>query len=128
MVLLTGANGLNHPVDGLGVVGAGEKQVARFGRRHGNVDDPDLRHLAHQDHVRILAPAAASLVEGQGIGTDLPLIDQAILVAVNELEAILDGNDVTGLRVVEEIDHGRQSGQLCRFHGHGHRAGPCSAA
>ena len=49
-----------------------------------------------------------------GVGADLALVDDALLVAVEELDRVLDGHDVLFARLVDRVDHGRQRGGLAR--------------
>ena len=52
--------------------------------------------------------------EGLRVGADLALVDDALLVAVEELDRVLDGHDVLLARLVDRVDHGRQRGGLAR--------------
>ena len=78
----------------------GEDQVAGLGGVQGGLDRLEVAHLADQDDVRILAQGA---FQGDwkpiGIGADLALVDDALLVAVQELDRILDGDDMQVLRL-----------------------------
>src|SRR6267142_519234 len=75
----------------------------------------EITHLAHQDHVRILAQRASKGVgEGQGMRPDLALVDEAFLRLVHELDGILDGEDVAVLGLVLVVDHRRKRGRLAR--------------
>jgi hypothetical protein len=50
------------------------------------------------------------------VRTDLTLMNEALLVWMDELDRILDGDDVQAARVVDQIDDRRQRG---RFSGAG---------
>ena len=54
-----------------------------------------------------------------GVEADLALGDDALLVRVDELDRILDGDDVAGGGLVAVVDHGRQGGRLARAGGAG---------
>jgi hypothetical protein len=53
------------------------------------------------------------------VRTDLALVDQTLLVGVDELDGVLDGDDVIGPGVVDVVDHRRQRGGLTRAGGSG---------
>ena len=52
--------------------------------------------------------------EGLRVGADLALVDDALLVAVEELDRVLDRHDVLLARLVDLVDHRRQRGRLAR--------------
>ena len=82
-----------------GVVGVqrGKHQVAGLGRGDGRGDGLQVAHLADQDDVRVLAQGGPQGVgETRGVGADLALVDDALLVLVEELDRVLDGDDVAG--------------------------------
>ena len=84
--------------DGLGRVDGvhgAEHQVARVGGRQRDLHRLGVADLADEDHVRILAQDVPQrLGVAAGVGADLALADDAPLVAVQELDRILDGDDV----------------------------------
>ena len=53
--------------------------------------------------------ASAKLV---GVGADLALVDDALLVPVHELDRVLDRDDVVGARAVDLVDHRRERRRL----------------
>jgi len=57
---------------------------------------------------------AESFREADRVDPDLALVDDAPLVAVHELDGILDREDVLGARAVDLVDHG---GERRRFAG-----------
>ena len=72
-----------------------EDEVAGLGRGHRGRDRLEVAHLADEDHVRVLAQRAAqALGERRRVDADLALVDDAALVAVQELDRILDREDV----------------------------------
>ena len=50
--------------------------------------------------------------EADGVGPDLALVDDAALVAVEELDRVLDGHDVVVARAVDLVDHGCERRRL----------------
>src|SRR5437870_13246346 len=65
----------------------------------------EVAHLADEDHVGVLAESGTQgLAEARGIWTDLALVDDAALVAVQELDRVLDREDVLGAVPVDLID------------------------
>ncbi len=92
-----------------------EHQVTGFGAGERQADRLQIAHLAHQDHVRVLAQRAAQRVrERQGVRADLALVDQALLRLVHELDRVLDGEDVAVLVLVDLVHHRRQRGRFAR--------------
>src|SRR5437867_8183393 len=53
--------------------------------------------------------------------TDLPLVNEALLVRMNEFDGVLDGDDVKAARFVDEIDDGRQGRRFPRTRRSGHQ-------
>jgi hypothetical protein len=81
-------------------------QVAGLGRRDGRLDRLEVAHLAHEDHVRVLAERGAECVgEALGVDADLALVDDRATIADQELDGILDRHDVTGPVAVDVVDH-----------------------
>ena len=100
-----------------GVLGVkrGEDEVAGLGRRERGRDRLQVAHLAEEDHVGVLAERAAErLGEADRIRADLPLVHDAALVAVQELDRVLDRHDVVLPRAVDQVDHRRERGRLSR--------------
>ena len=58
----------------------------------------------------VLLNAGRRIANGQGearrVGVQLPLVDRPLLVRVEELDRILDGEDVLGTRLVDQVDDG----------------------
>ena len=83
----------------LGVQG-GEHQVAGLRRGDRGADRLEVAHLADEDHVRVLAQRGLQRVgEAGGVGAELALVDDALLVLVQELDRILDRHDVLFARL-----------------------------
>ena len=82
-----------------------EDEVAGLGRGERGRDRLEVAHLADEDHVRVLAQRGAQrLAEARRVGADLALVDDALLVAVHELDRVLDREDVLGARAVDLVD------------------------
>ena len=65
-----------------------------------------VAQLADYDHVRVLAEHAPKrLGERGGVETDLALVDDRAIVAVEDLDRVLDRDDVLTTRPVEVPDH-----------------------
>ena len=128
LLLLVGREDRDDPVHRLGgvqgVQGA-EHQVARLRGGEGRLDGLVVAHLTHEDHVRVL-PEGAAQGAGEALGVHLhfPLVHQALLVAVEELDGILHRHDVLRPGAVDVVDHGGQAGGLSRPGGPGHQDQP----
>ncbi len=118
LLLLGGGKDVDDAVDRLRRVlrvQGGEDEVAGLRRRQGGVDRLEVAHLADEDHVGVLAQGGLQAgAEGRGVGADLALVDDALLMAVEELDRVLDGHDVLFARLVDLVDDGRQRGRLAR--------------
>ena len=92
-----------------------EHQVAGLGRGQRDLDRLAIAHLADEDHLRRLAQRGAQRQrEARRVGVQLALVNRALLVRVQELDRILDGEDVLGARLVDQIDDGGERGRLAR--------------
>ena len=90
-----------------------EDQMAglRSGQRGG--DRLEVAHLADEDHVGVLAKRGPQrFAEARGVRADLALVDDAALVAVQELDRILDREDVLGAVPVDLVDDRRERRRL----------------
>ena len=105
---------VDHAVDRLGGVlrvQRGEHQVPGLGRRQRRGDRLEVAHLADENHVWVLAQGGLErLGEALGVGAQLALVDEALLVPVQELDRVLDRHDVLLTRAVDLVDHRRQRG------------------
>ena len=86
-----------------------KRQMARLGDAESRLDGLEISHLAHQHHVRVFAQCGAQgLTKPFGVGVDLALVDQAVLVGMHELDRVFDGQDVFVAIAVDLVDHGRK--------------------
>ncbi len=116
--LLVGGEDVDDAVDRLrrrvGVQG-GEGQVAGLGDAQRRLDRLQVAHLADQHDVRVLAQHRAQGVgEAVGVGAELALVDDALLVRVQVLDRVLDGDDVLVTLAVDLVEHRRQRRRLAR--------------
>ena len=103
----------------------GERQVTSLGDTQSGFDGFQVAHFADEHHVRIFAERGAQGVgEGVRVGVDFALVHQALLVIVEELDGVLDGDHVLFMLVVDFVEHGRERGGLARAGrpGHEHEA------
>jgi len=92
-----------------------QHQVARFRGRQRLRDRLEVPHFADQDHVGVFAERAAERRrERQRVRTDLPLVDVALPVLMDELDRVLDRDDVVFAEAVHMVHHGRERGRLPR--------------
>ncbi len=74
-----------------------------------------VANFTDEDHIRRLAQGIFQRrVEAAGVHPHLPLVDDALAVAMNELHRILDGDDVAAVVAVAMVDEGRQRGGFAR--------------
>ena len=123
LLLLLGGKDVDDPVDraggALGVQRA-EHEVAGLGRGKRGADGLQVAHLADEDHVGVLTKGGAErLAEARRVDTDLALVDDAALVAVHELDWILDREDVVGAVAIDLVDHRGERRRLTRAGGAG---------
>jgi hypothetical protein len=72
-----------------------------------------VAHFTDENHVRILSQCAAqSFRKRTCIDVDFALRDERLLVAMQKLDRVFDGDDVSAARGVDAIDHRRER---CRF-------------
>ena len=116
LTVLVQGKEVNDPVDGApGVQGVegGEDQVARLRRHEGGLHRLPVPHLPHHDHVGVLAEGVLEAgVEAVCVQPHLPLDHEALLVLVQELNGVLNGDDVLGVVEVDVVNEGRQGGAL----------------
>ena len=121
LLLLVGREDGDDAVDGLGGVQGvegREHQVAGLGRGDGGLDRLVVAHLTDQDHVGVLAQGGAQRRrEGARVHLDLALVHDRLLVAVQELDRVLDGDDVLAALGVDVVDHRRERRGLARAGG-----------
>ena len=117
-LLLDGGEELHHAADRLGGVDGvhrREDEVAGLRGREGGLGSLGVAQLADQDHVGVLAEAAAErLREGGRVEADLALVDDAAVVAVDDLDRVLDRDDVLVPRAVHVVDDRRERRRLSR--------------
>jgi hypothetical protein len=92
-----------------------EDEVAGLGRGERGADRLEVAHLADEDHVGVLAKRGAEgLAEADRVDADLALVHDAALVAVHELDRVLDREDVVGAVAVDLVDHRGERRRLTR--------------
>ena len=77
------------------------------------LDGLGVAHLADQDDVGVLAHRRAQ--RGRpvgGVGAELALVDRGLLVVVDDLDRVLDGEDVHRALLVHGVHHGRERRRL----------------
>ncbi len=83
-------------------------------------DGLQVAHFADENDVGILAQRVLERVgEAVRVAPHLALVDDAALVAVDELDRIFDRDDVSLALAVDLVDHGRERGGLARTGGAG---------
>ena len=96
----------------------GEDEVAGLGRGQGRADRLHVAHLADEDDVGVLAQRGLEAErEGRRVRPQLALVDDALLVVVQELDRVLDGEDVLVARLVDLVDDRGERRRLARARG-----------
>src|SRR6266704_1055778 len=92
-----------------------EGEVTRLGDRQGRGDGLEVPHFADQHDVGVLPQR---VLEGRretvGVGPDLPLVHDAALVPMDELDRVLHRDDVALELLVDLVDHRRERCALAR--------------
>ena len=97
-------------VDG---VQRGKHQVAGFGGLHGDLDGFAVAHFAHQNHLGRLPQRGPQCEREAGrIAVQLALMNDAVLVTMQELDGIFDGEHVVELLLIDLVDDCGQRGRL----------------
>ena len=95
-----------------------EHEMAGLRSLERRVDRLKVAHLAHHDHVGILTQRGPQGVWKRGsVGADLALRDDALVVAEDELDRVLDRNDLGFPSPVDLVDHRRQRRRLAHARG-----------
>ena len=91
----------------------GEGEMAGFGDPQRGLDGLEVAHLADENDIGILPQAGSQGVgEAVGVGVQLTLVDDALLVAVQVLDRILDRDDVLGALAIHLVEHRGEGGRL----------------
>ena len=117
LLLLGGREGVDDAVDrlrrALGVKRR-EDEVPGLGGRQREADRLEVAHLADQDDVGVLPQGRPERGgERLRVRADLPLVHEAALGPVHELDRILERDDVLLLGRVDEVDHRRPASSTC---------------
>jgi hypothetical protein len=92
-----------------------DAQVPGAGQRECGLHGLAIADFADQNHVRSRPHRAAQRPgEALGVEPDLALIDDGLLVGMQELDRILDGQDMVRGGLVAVVDHGGERGRLSR--------------
>ena len=94
----------------------GEDEVAGLRRGQRGRDRLEVAHLADEDHVGVLAQRGLQ-APARSVGASAPSsrwLTMQLLVAVEELDRVLDGDDVLLARLVDLVDHRGQRRRLAR--------------
>ena len=82
-----------------------EDEVAGLGGLQCRLGAFGIAELADQDHVGVLAQRSTQGREVRlGVDPDLALVDDAVLVVVEDLDRVFDGDDVLPARLVDVVD------------------------
>src|SRR6266704_3265278 len=96
---------------GVESVQSGKNQVAGYGGQQRRGNGFEVAHFADQNHVGVLTQSGAQRGgKVRGVHFDFALVDETLLVAVQELDGVFDGDQVVGAVGVDAVDHCRQCG------------------
>lgn len=118
LILLSGWECVDDTGDGLiGTAGmeCGEDKVTRLGEFERHFDFFHVTHLSEEDNLWILThrPDEGGVVI-RDVSSDLFLFDDGLLVRMDVLDRVLDGDDMLGIILINLIDHRRECGGLTR--------------
>src|SRR5215469_9730931 len=106
----------DNTLNGLGGVESvqgGKHQVAGFGGEQCCGNGFQVAHFADQNHVGVLTESGAQRGgEVRGVHFDFALIDEALFIAVQELDRVFDGDEVVGTGGVDAVNDSRERGGL----------------
>src|SRR5450759_4584403 len=126
--LLERGEDIDNAVDALGsVLGVegGEHQVAGLSRGQSGLDGLEVSHLTDQYDVGVLAQGVLQGVgERVRVRAHLALVDDALLVQVEELDRVLDGDDVLFPGGIYQVHDGGEGGGLALAGRAGHQDEP----
>src|SRR3984885_8573211 len=95
--------------------------MPRAGERNGSLHGFTVANLADQDHIRCRAHRAAQGAgKGLGVQAHLALVHDGLLVGMQKLDRILDGQNVVRRGFIAIIDHRRESGGFAGARGAHH--------
>ena len=85
-----------------------------FGCFQYHLDGFAIAQLAHQNDIRRLPQCRPQSHRDAGnVAVQLALVDRGRLVVVQELDGIFDGDDVTDLLLVDEVEQTRPESTTC---------------
>src|SRR5713226_5287345 len=88
-----------------------KNQVAGFRGEQRRGNGFQVAHFADQNHIRVLTQGGAQRGgKVRGVHFDFALIDEALFVAVQELDGVFNGDQVIGAVGIDAVDHRRQRG------------------
>ena len=102
-------------LSGIRSIQAGKNEVPGFGRLQDHFHGFTIAQFAHQDHFGRL-PQCGSHGHGEVrcVTVQFALMDGGLLVIVQKLDGIFDGDDVADLFFVDAVQQRRQRGRLPR--------------
>src|SRR3990172_12187534 len=90
-----------------------QSQMACFRHGQGRFDRFEVSHFSDQHYIRVLPEhVSKGGLERHSVGVDLPLVDQALFVAVEIFYGVLDCDDMVVSFRVYPVDHGSQGSGL----------------
>ncbi len=115
---------IDDTIDGLGCVlrvEGGEDEVSGLCSGERDRDRLQVSQLPDQDDVGVLPQHMLEAVgEAVRVRTDLPLVDERLVIRVQELDRVFDRHDVIRTGSVDQVDERGQGGRLARSGRAGH--------
>ena len=112
LILTVSGEDVDDAIDGLsGVicVQRGEHEMAGFGQSKRDCYRLGITHLAHQDHIGILAQGSAQGPRKRvGVDADFSLRHDRLIVIVHVFNGIFDGDDMAATVLIYPIDQRRE--------------------
>ncbi len=99
-----------------------ESVVPCFGEPQDRLNRFDVAHLTDQHDIGVFPKRHPNgRLERTRVGADLAVSDKALVVVVDKLHGILDGQNVPRLPSVDALQHGGKRGRFARATGSGNQ-------
>jgi hypothetical protein len=99
--------------------------MSRFGGSNGGAHRNQVTHLPDDNDIRVMAQGMhQGGGKGSGVIPDIPLPNNAPVIAEKELNPFLNSDNISRLMLIKVVDHGGQGGRLAIARGAGNQDEP----